>query len=440
MSAGAVKAWLTVDSDRLVRVAGLGLLTGVAVSILQGCDPHEGSGIPGCDIACPSKGIAEGNAAISGIAEVDAFFGAVLDASTAANNISSALRAELDAIALSLGLPPGAAGADIRAAIELKLFESVGPDGLSIRYNAPRCEASVEVAIAAAAACDTSIEPGSATVACEGSCSVDGGVMASCDANAVLTCTGTAPDFACDGVCEGACELAVAAACEGTCRGICTGTCSVRDAQDNCAGECIGTCQGTCELSAGGTCMGDCTGSCTYQPTEGGCQADASAKCEATTDASVQCAGRCEGQVQPPEVKPECQDAVEAKANASIECAPPALEITWQWSDALQLDPIGQAQFKAWLQGFEKHIGVMLAARAKADLVIASLGDLGTAGGQALESSTGLVAEADVINTFKLTSCAIPQLGDAAIVVGEASDRLALEAAASLEVFGAIGI
>jgi hypothetical protein len=429
-----------LNKDRILNIAGIGFLAGISFSALQGCDPEGGSGIPGCDISCPSEGIADGNAAISGIAEVDAFFGAVVDVSTAANNISSSLRSELDAIALSVDLQPGASGADIRAAIETKLMGAV-EGGLTIKYQEPRCEASVEVAVAAAAECDASVDPGSASVECSGSCEVQGGVMASCDANAQLTCTGTAPNFQCAGSCEGSCEMDGTAACEGTCRGMCSGTCTVMDAQGNCAGECTGgNCMGTCELSAGGNCTGNCTGSCTYQPAMGGCEADASAKCEAMADATVQCDGRCEGQVDPPEVKAECEASVEAKANASIECTPPSLEVTWQWSATYANDTMAQAQFKSWLQGFKGHIGVMLAAKAKADILIESLENLGTAGAAAIESATGIVADGDIVGTFKLTNCAIPELGAAATVVSEASTGLSAQAGASVEVLAAIGL
>lgn len=429
---------MKLHKDRILSVVGLGLLTGISFSALQGCDPSEG-GIPGCDISCPDEGIAEGNAAISGIAEVDAFFGAVVDVSAAANGISSSLQAELDAIALSVGLEPGAAAADIRFAIEEKLEVAVD-GGLQITFQEPRCEASVEVAVAAAAECDAEVDPGSATVECSGGCEVEGGVMASCDANAELTCTGTAPSFACDGSCEGSCELEVAAGCEGTCRGTCTGNCSVVDSQGNCAGACDADCQGTCEMSAGGTCSGSCTGSCTYTPGAAGCEADASAKCEAMAGGSVQCEGRCEGEVNPPSVKAECEASVEAKANASVECTPPSLEVTWQWSVAYETDPMLQAEFKAWLQGFKVHIGGMLAAKAKADILIESLENLGTAGRAAIEGATGLVASGDIVGTFKLTTCAIPQLGAAADVVADASTSLSASASASVEVFGAIGI
>ncbi len=431
---------MKLRSDRALSLASLGLLTGISISALQGCDPSDGSGIPGCDISCPDEGVLDGNAAISGIAEVDAFFGAVVDVSAAADGISSSLQAELDAIALSVDLQPGASAAEIRTAIETKLGEAVVDGALKISYQAPRCEASVEVAVAAAAECDAEVDPGSATVECSGSCEVEGGVMASCDANAELSCTGTAPQFKCDGSCEGSCELTVAAACEGTCRGTCMGECNVVDSQGNCAGECVGDCQGTCEMSAGGNCSGSCTGSCTYKPGAAGCEADASAKCEASADASVQCEGRCQGEVNPPSVKAECEASVEAKANASIECTPPSLEVTFQWTAAYEADPMLQAEFKAWLQGFKGHVGVMLAAKAKADILIESLENLGSAGRDALEGATGIVADGDIVGTFKLTSCAIPQLGDATTLVTGSADSLSTSASASLEVFGAIGI
>lgn len=427
---------MKLNTDRILSIAGLGLLSGISVSALQGCDP--GTGIPGCDISCPAEGIIEGNAAISGIAEVDAFFGAVVDVSAAANGISGALRAELDKIALSVGLEAGASGADIQAAVQAKIDAAVDPGSLKINFQEPRCEASVDVAVAAAAECDASVDPGSASVECSGSCEVEGGVMASCDANAQLTCTGTAPNLACEGSCEGTCELTVAAGCEGTCRGTCMGECSVLDSQGNCAGSCEGDCQGTCELSAGGSCAGSCTGSCTYQPAEGGCEANASAKCEASADASVQCEGRCEGSVEPPEVKAECEASVEAKANASIQCTPPSLDVTWQWAGALAIED--QAAFKAWIQGFKGNISVMLAAKAKADILIESLENLGTAGVAAIEGAGSIVAEGDIVGSFKLVNCAIPQLEDAADVVLGASESLAVQADASVQVFGAIGL
>src|SRR5689334_9527213 len=51
-----------------------------------------------CKLECPSRGIAEGNASISGVASVDAFFQSVLDYQLKADNVSSAIEAQLSAI------------------------------------------------------------------------------------------------------------------------------------------------------------------------------------------------------------------------------------------------------------------------------------------------------------------------------------------------------
>jgi hypothetical protein len=431
---------MTLNTNRILVLSSFGLLAGASLSTAQGCDPAESGGIPICDINCPAEGIVEGNASITGIAQVDAFFGAVVDVSAAAKGISGTLRGELDAIALSVGLQPGAAGADIAIAIQAKLDYAVGPGGLKISFAPPRCEASVDIAVSAAAECDVNVEPGTAKVSCEGACEIAGGVTASCDANAELSCTGTAPAFDCQGSCEGSCELEVEASCEGTCRGTCNGTCSVMNAQGDCAGACMGMCQGTCELSAGGQCDGMCTGSCTYKPASGTCEADASAKCEAMAGGSVECDARCEGEVTPPSVSAECEATVDAKANASVECKPPTLEVTWQWSAALEGDLLAQAEFKSWVQGFKIHTGVALAAKTKADILIESLGALGGAGVDALRAATDIVGTKDVVGSFKLASCGIPQLDAATDLVTEASAGLQVQASATLEVFAAVGI
>lgn len=417
-----------LNSNRIFGIGGLGLLVGVSLSTLQACD----SGIPGCDLSCPDEGILDGNASITGVAEIDAFFGAVVDLSAAANGISGTLNAEIDAIGVSLGLEPGSATADIVAALEAKLSIT---GGLKIEFQPPRCEASIDVAVAAAAECDATVEPGSATVQCEGGCEVEGGVMASCEGDAQLTCTG--PQVACMGSCEGNCELEVAAECTGTCRGTCEGTCSVTNASGDCDGECMGMCQGTCELEAGGSCGGSCNGSCTVN-SDAGCEATATAKCEASADASVECDARCEGEVTPPEVKAECEATVEAKADASVECFPPSLAVTWQWEG--NVDAMAQAEFKAWLEGFKGHVGVMLAARAKADILIEALGNLEGAGKAALTASGEALAGGDFVATFKIGTCGLPELENVGMALGGATGELQGSVSGSIEIFGAVGM
>jgi hypothetical protein len=426
---------MNMNTHRLFALAGLGLLVGASLTTMQACDAVNDV----CDLSCPVEGVVEGNASITGIAQVDAFFGAVVDVNAAALSISGSLRSELDAIALSVGLEPGASGAEIAAGIEGKLMVATA-GGISINFQPPRCEASVEVAVAAAAECDVDVEPGMATVSCSGGCEVEGGVMASCEADATLKCTGTAPMFACDGTCEGSCELMAAGDCSGTCRGTCMGNCSVVDANGDCAGECDMGCQGSCELEAGGSCSGQCTGSCTYTPPMGaGCEADASAKCEAMAGGSIECDAKCEGEVTPPMVSAECEASVEAKADASIECFPPSLDVGFQWSAAYAADVMLQAEFKAWLEGFKGHISIMLAARTKADILVESLGNLSAAGSGALEASFGALADGDFSATIKIP-CALEQLPLAVGLITDATGELSASASASVEVFGAVGM
>jgi len=49
-------------------------------------------------------GIAEGNAAISGVQKIDAFFSAVLSFETAADGVSDASKTQLDAIKADFGI------------------------------------------------------------------------------------------------------------------------------------------------------------------------------------------------------------------------------------------------------------------------------------------------------------------------------------------------
>src|SRR3954468_10318482 len=77
-----------------------------------------------CGLACPGdkndkgatiKGIAEGNAAISGVASVDAFFGQVINFQNAAGGVAGGIKAQLDAIRGDFGI---AADADLAAQLD----------------------------------------------------------------------------------------------------------------------------------------------------------------------------------------------------------------------------------------------------------------------------------------------------------------------------------
>lgn len=390
-----------------------------------------------CGLVCPAEGILEGNASISGNASIDAFFGAVVDFQGTAKGIQANMQAQLDAMAATLGLEAGASIDDVKAALQAKISANVS-GGISVKFQEPKCSASVEVTAQAAASCDASVDPGSVNVQCEGSCTIDASAQASCSASGTLTCKGQAPNLACSGTCTGDCTLDVAATCEGTCRGTCNGTCSVTDSTGACKGKCEGgTCQGTCELTAGGSCSGSCEGSCEYTPPSGSCDASAEAKCTGSASADVKCKGGCEGSVKPPQVKAECEASVKAKADASVECTPPSLEITWQW--AAGVDAAAQADFRAFIGNFKGQFSAMLAAAAKADIMLEATANLLAAADGAVKAGIDVAATGDLKASIG-AACALTALAD--VPTSLDATRASLETSASIlvGVKGGVGL
>jgi hypothetical protein len=414
-------------------IAPLGLLTATAGFVFVGLSAPACEELP-CDLSCPAEGLVEGNAAISGIQSIDAFFGVVVDLVGASASIRANVESELDGIALGLGLEAGAAPADIAAAIEAKIAAHV--DGnLELKYAPPKCEASIEVTANAAASCDASVDPGSAEVSCEGTCTIDASAQAECSANGTLTCKGQAPNLACEGTCTGTCSLEVAATCEGICRGTCTGGCSVVDANGSCNGQCMDECQGSCELEAGGKCDGACEGSCEYTPPSGTCDAQAEAQCTASADANIECKGGCDGKVTPPSVSAECQATVEAKAEAAIECQPPSVEVSFQFKAGLSAE--AQADFRAWIGNFKGHVSGLAAANAKAVILLETRDKLATAGVAAIETvASQLTGEADLRASIG-AGCALDQLGATGELLGGAAQDLSFSADAALTIVSA---
>ena len=420
-----------------------GLLGGLSLGALQGCDDGGPLGDIaeqcGLDINCEAGGFAEGKASISGIASIDAFFGAAIDLNAAMTGVSGELRAELDAIGASVGLAPGAGGAELSAAIQAHLDTYIS-GGLTIEYQPPKCEANIEASVSAAAECDVEADPGSLSVSCSGSCEAEAGVAVDCGAEATLMCEGTAPNFECSGTCSGSCvaDLSAGGSCEGTCRGSCE---AAGGTMDGFEGRCDGMCMGECavDVSAGASCEGRCEGSCEYQAPEGGCEASATAKCEAMAGASIECDAGCEGTAEPPSVSAECEASVDAKASASLECRPPTLAFGFQFNASASGDVMAQAEFRAWLEGFRAHFGAILAARAKADVVVEAAGNLVAAADGAVRGSfEELSADANLKASIG-AKCAIGELPIAVAALGAASGELSANVSASVEVIGAFG-
>ncbi len=418
--------WPSVGGRAQRRVLGL---LGAAALLTFATSCEDNAIAEQCGLTCPVDGVLEGNASISGLSNVDAFFGAVVSVNQASIELENSVVAELRGIAGLLGLegtaelPTAELAAAVKAGLDAKFAANV-EGNLNVRFQPPRCQADLEVTATAAAQCDASVTPGSVRATCSGSCEISVEAQAECQANGTLECRGQAPNLRCEGTCQGSCQLEAAAACEGVCNGTCNGTCSSENASGQCNGTCNGTCQGTCELSAGGNCSQSCEGECTYTPPSGTCEASAQASCEFNADAEASCSGKCEGEVVPPEVSAECKASVEAKAKAELVCRPPELDIQFQFrvtGDA-EADARAHAEFRAFLRGFRGRFAALLAVQARLQALGSASANLGVAAEGAVQQSFNTILRSDA--NLKATigvGCALGQLS----AVGEATQQAA---------------
>ncbi|MFI5308846.1 MAG: hypothetical protein ACHQ53_15925 [Polyangiales bacterium] len=381
-----------------------------------------------CGLACPGdtddkgvtiKGIAEGNAAISGVASIDAFFGSVVNFQSAATGAAGEIKAQLDAIRGDFGID---ASADLAAMLQAQITANI--DGsIKVSYDEPKCEADVQATLQAQARCDASFDPGKATVDCQGGCDVMATADVKCDAMADLVCTVTPPDLMCSGSCQGTCAVDVKAGamCSGTCKGTCMGTCSayVKDASGNaqCSGSCSGMCMGSCEteLAASATCMGQCKGECTLTNPSAGCMGAVKAQCKAKAGASVKCDAKCDGDFTPPMAKAECQASAKADAKVNVQCTPPRLSASYQLKAGV--DAMVQAKFEAALKTLvSARLPALLAAIKHTSSVVDAGKELVTGASAAVTAAANAAGDASLSVKAKFgLVCAgkeLPKVGD----------------------------
>jgi hypothetical protein len=402
-----------------------------------------------CGLACPGdrddknveiKGIVEGNAAISGVASVDAFFSSVIGFQSSATGVAGGIKAQLDAIRGDFGI---AADADLAAELDVQ-FKANLEGAVSLKVDPPRCEVDAEATLEAQARCDVSVDPGKAMVECKGSCEVEATAEAMCSAGAELRCTVIPPDLKCSGQCNGTCtaQLEAAASCEGTCRGGCDGECSAwvknTEGQAECAGTCSGNCSGTCEakLEAGVMCTGQCNGECTITAPSGGCEGAVRAECKAMANASVMCDGKCVGEFEPPMAKAECQAKAKADAKINVQCTPPQAYLSYRLRAAAGAEIAARAKFEAALKTLaETRLPALKAEIARGESVVSAGGDLATAAGGAIEGSiaTALDGELSLKAAFGL-GCATKELPRVKTVIDNSTKALTTQLEAAAEV------
>lgn len=430
-------------------------LTAVAL-VAAGCGEDGVPGVPGTDfldnpvivaaaeacmidIDCEAGGIAEGNAAVSGLASVDTFFQSVINFQAKADSISGNIDLELAAIRSDFGLE---AGADIGAGIKAKATAS-GVASLKLVAEPAKCSVDAQASVQASARCEGMVNPPMAMVECKGSCEADVTAEVMCDASADVECTFQGPAIECEGSCTGTCTVnaELTADCGGTCKGGCEGECSLMNAAGECEGKCEGTCTGSCEveMEAGATCEGECRGECTATNPSGGCEGSVRASCKAKGDASVMCEGSCDGEVTPPSASAECKASAKAEASLNVECSPPRVELQFELMAGADVD--AQAEFTAKLKVLEARLPKLLASLKRAEFVFDAGEGLAVDGAAAVKAGIEGSVEALADGNFRVgfgLRCALGELDAVGTAIEESSASLSGSVSAAAEITSAL--
>jgi hypothetical protein len=157
--------------------------------------------------------------------------------------------------------------------------------------------------------------------------------------------------------------------------------------------------------------------------------------------AMVQCDGRCEGNFEPPTAKAECQASAKAEAKLNVECTPPRIALEYQLAGNLNAE--ASARFRAALGNLEVRLPALLAALARAEIVIdAGAGLIADAGGAVeagVTAAAGAAAQGDVAVGLGL-ACAIEELPAIGGAIGGASGRLQASLTAAGELTSSLGV
>lgn len=410
-----------------------------------------------CGLECGD--FAKGEASVTGVGSIDAFFGAVLTVESKTLSVESEIKATLGQMATILGAEV-AAGASLDATADAVVtafatFKGQIDGNIEFKYQPPKCSVSIDATLDAKAKCEAQATPGKVDVACKGECVAEANVEPpACEGE--VKCTGTAPSFACNGSCEGSCELDANVKCEGTCSGTCEldgtaacdGECLGDEEGGMCTGECKlnagakceGTCKGSCELSGGASCQGKCKGECTYDPGEAQCNGRVSCT-PGNANATVMCNGECKGEVEPPMVKAECEASVKAEAEMSAECTPPSVGLDYQLKADFDFDAgagvDARAVFAAKLEAFAQAYGKLLAQGQKLEAIVRASASLGDAGADAIVDA-GKKASGDFAVTFKLATCLPGAISDATGKLSASAGKLEASGNAIVKITGAI--
>lgn len=389
---------------------------------------------PLCAQACPSRGVAAGNAAISGVPSADAYFAALVDFQDRADGSAAAVEASI---------------ARLRAAFGVGASDSLGsavsdPDvnllaqAPKLVAAAPRCFVDVALVLELLSQCDPEFVPEGDTLGCKGRCQVD--VGQSCDLYGNLHCEASATAADCNDTesrCNGTCDSAWSGRpCDGTCIGTCSGACDGYATEKGAGAACQGTCSGTCEgrclrAVADARCSGECTGTCTTvssSPTAACEDGTIEAQCEAkaTRASGFACARGCAGEFASLQgVKADCKAAAFARARLLGDCRPPSVALSYAFSKQPSSDE--EVRYASGLRRLEVELPGLLVALGRADLVARAGQDLASAAKDDVRDSFERELDAPTLTLQDRVGlgCALAELGRVGAALDPARKRLA---------------
>ncbi len=395
---------------------------------------------PLCGFACPKRGVAEGNAAISGVPAADAFFEAVVAYQTTAAHTGAAIEAELAGVRADFGIGKNTAlGAELK-----RLGSSLLAAGPKLVASQALCWVDSQRLIALQSQCDPALAA-AMTISCSGPCRVDASAM--CGRLAKLECTTTAAREDCGtDLCSGTCTETPDATgtCDGICLGQCSGTCD-RFAQDGnggleCAGQCAGTCSGSCahaiERSA---CRGTCAGTCTRSDPMS-CDSPVEVRCQPNAGKDFDCPGSCAGVFSAPMGNAECRAAAAAQARYLAQCDLPWVRVHYALSEASP--SADQRRYLDALRMLQARLPALISDVARAKLIKNAGESLAADATSAVKDSLRAEAKADDLDnqTRAGLACAQAEAAKVGKALDPASRALDAALADAAELLTALGV
>lgn len=297
---------------------------------------------------------------------------------------------------------------------------------LTINFQPPKCEASIDAKAncqakcSGSAECDIKANPptcegGTLSVSCSGSCSA----------------SAEAPSFECKGSCDvaasGKCTAQGGVECQGKCEGTCKGAAEGGTGTGVKAdGTCDGTCEGSCEavkpdVKCNGSFEGQCKGSCTATP--GSAKVECSGKCSAEAEPLKCSGGELKGGCK---VEAKCDANCDASVSAKAECQPPSLDIRLEGN--ANLDVNAQAKVGAVINTLKVNLpNILVVFKARGQAIVKLAGNV--AG-----SADAVFSPGDL--SVKGAACLIPIIG----AIKGAAETLPATLEASASVSASAGI